>query len=80
MAPRSPNPHRSSGEVEPRLIDKLMDGTAIAAVCGDAEKYEGESQRYWNKFYLRNETRFFKDRCGPRDVPVLKTCAISGLL
>lgn len=27
-----------------------------------AEKYESQSYRFWNNFYVRNETRFFKDR------------------
>lgn len=36
-------------------------------LCLCADKYEKEAAKNWDKFYKRNSTNFYKDRCVSSD-------------
>ncbi len=46
--------------LEQRLAEQESDRPVLTAVW--KKKYEREAKTYWDKFYKRNETNFFKDR------------------
>jgi len=48
---------------QPMLEEKLRVQNEKVVQPHLSEKYQNEAKAYWDKFYKRNETNFFKDRC-----------------